>query len=120
MTEPTAEQIAKLPKWAQEHIRNLAHALAISQRTMTEFCDAQTPSRVWYEDLVCDALTGGPTTRRIYLQTNSIVFGDDSRIQKTLTVQIDLHDQDVYYIIADGMQIKPRAYNSVEIKVGER
>lgn len=117
---PSLEQIAKLPKWAQDYIRNIESALEVSRKTMTKFCDAQTPSRVWYEDLVCDAPTGGPSLRRVYLQTNRIVFGDDSQIQKTLTVQVDLHDQDVYYVSADGMQIKPRAYNSVEIKVGER
>jgi hypothetical protein len=32
VTEPTAEQVAKLPKWAQEYIRNLVRALEISQR----------------------------------------------------------------------------------------
>ena len=112
--------LEKLPKWAQKRIRDLESALAVSQRTMSEFCDSQTPSRVWYDVLVCDAATGGPSSRRVYLQTGRVTFGCDDGRQQTLTVSCDRDDKDAYRIDADGMRIKPIVSNSIEIKVGER
>lgn len=120
MTEPTKDKIAKLPMWAQDHIRNLQRALDVSKQQMTDFCDSQSPSLIWYEELVCDAVSGGPSHRRVYLQTHRVVFGNDSQRDKTMTVAIDMDNADVYQITAGEMQIKPRAYNSIEIKVGER
>jgi len=118
--EPTAEQIAKLPKWAQERIRNLERALFISQRTMTEFCDSQTPSRVWYDELICDKVIGGPSSRRVYIQSNRVTFGRDALRERTLIVQCDSDEEDVYLISADGMLIRPKVSNMIEIKVVER
>ena len=119
MTDPTAEQIAKLPKWAQERIRELKRALEVSRLAMADMLDNQSPSLVWYEDFVCDNATGGPTHRRVYLQTDRIMFGVDSS-RRMLTISIDHDEPDLYKISADSMQIMPRSYNSVEIKLGER
>ena len=120
MTDPTAEQIAKLPKWAQERIRELKRALDVSRLAMADMLDSQSPSLVWYEELVSDSTIGGPSIRRVYIQTDRIMFGIDSSRNKILTVSIDHDEPDLYRISADSMQIMPRAYNSVEIKVGER
>ncbi len=118
--EPTAEQIAKLPKWAQERIRGLERALSVSRLAMADMLDNQSPSLVWYDGYISDNPTGGPSYRRVYLQTEQITFGVDSQRDKTLTVAIDHDEADRYLIKADSMQIQPRAYNAVEIKVGER
>ena len=119
MTDPTAEQIAKLPKWAQERIRELKRALDVSRLAMADMLDSQSPSLVWYEELVSDSTIGGPSIRRVYIQTDRIMFGVDSS-RRMLTISIDHDEPDLYKISADSMQIMPRSYNSVEINLGER
>jgi len=47
------------------------------------------------------------------------MFGVDSS-RRMLTISIDHDEPDLYKISADSMQIMPRSYNSVEIKLGER
>ena len=120
LKKPTEEQIAKLPRWAQLRIKDLERSLAEAKRFVDDVLDQQNPSLVWYEELVCDNPTGGPSQRRVYLQTDRITFGVDSQRDKTLTVAIDHKEADLYQVTADGLNIKPRAYNAVEIKVGER
>ena len=44
LEKPTPEQIAKLPKWAQEHIENLDRRAVIAERNLIEWKDTQTPS----------------------------------------------------------------------------
>lgn len=50
MEAPTAEQIAKLPKWAQEHIASLTRDLASAVTTLNQMGDSQTPSPFWVDD----------------------------------------------------------------------
>lgn len=45
MAEPTDEQIAKLPKWAQDHIAYLAGRLRYETQTAIEVTEGQTPIR---------------------------------------------------------------------------
>jgi hypothetical protein len=50
--KPTPEQIAKLPKWAQEHIKDLSRELDAANATLARMADEQTPSPfyvdAWY------------------------------------------------------------------------
>lgn len=72
MSAPTPEQIAKLPKWAQDHISKLESERFVSVRTLNEFCDAQTKSGIYFDDLVCTGERTGPSAKRKYVQTNKI------------------------------------------------
>lgn len=71
MNTPTPEQIAKLPKWAQEHIADLDRRMVVAERSLKEYEDAQTPSEFFYDDLLC---IGGksPQNVRRYVQTHRI------------------------------------------------
>ena len=72
MTEPTAEQIAKLPKWAQEYIHALRRANMEAARYARASEDRDTPSPVSYTDLICDNPTGCPSWRKKYVQTHGV------------------------------------------------
>ncbi len=77
---PTAEKIAKLPKWAQEHIANLDRRMELAERKLKEFEDAQTPSEFFYDDYVCVG-DGSPPNVRRYVQTHKIsVVRDGVRV----------------------------------------
>ena len=80
MTTPTPEQIEKLPKWAQEHIKDLDRRMVIAERTLNEYKDTQTPSAFFVDDLVCIG-GGSPKFMRKYIQTNKIsVVRDGVRV----------------------------------------
>ena len=76
MNAPTPEQIAKLPKWAQDHIKNLDRRMVVAERTLKEYQDAQTPSPVFYDDLLCVG-EGGPKHVRRFVQTRRISIVND-------------------------------------------
>lgn len=71
MNIPTQEQIAKLPKWAQEHIENLDRRVVVSERALKEFTDTQTESAFFYDDYLCIG-EGTPKFVRKYIQTYKI------------------------------------------------
>ena len=48
--KPTPEKIAKLPKWAQEHLTDLTRQLESSQASLTRFSDNQTPSPFYVDE----------------------------------------------------------------------
>lgn len=63
MPAPTPEQIAKLPRWAQEHVKDLERNLATAQALSKRLADAQTPSPFFVDDW-----TVTPTVKR-YIQS---------------------------------------------------
>lgn len=71
MNAPTPEQLEKLPKWAQEHIKDLNRRMVIAERTLKEYQDAQTPSEFFYDDYLCIG-GGSPQHARRYVQTHKI------------------------------------------------
>jgi len=70
MNTPTPQQIAKLPKWAQDHIKDLSRQREVTIRTLNESLDKQTPSPFYYEDNLCTGEQSGPVRKRIYVQTH--------------------------------------------------
>jgi hypothetical protein len=52
MRTPTPEQIAKLPKWAREHIENLERDALVATSRLDDMLDSQTPSPIYHEDMV--------------------------------------------------------------------
>lgn len=96
---PTPEQIAKLPKWAQEHIANLDRRMVLAERTLNEYKDAQTPSEFFFDDLLCIG-GGSPKHIRKYIQTHKItVVRDGVRVDVLLRldekgIEIGWSDED--------------------------
>lgn len=72
MSAPTPEQIAKLPKWARDHITNIERERDVSVRALNEFQDSQTPSGIYYDDCVCTGETKGPSNKRKYIQSHQL------------------------------------------------
>lgn len=69
----TPEQIAKLPKWAQDHIKDVERERFVAVRALNEFCDTQTKSQFYTEESVCSGERQGPSTKRKYIQAIAII-----------------------------------------------
>ena len=73
--KPTPEQIAKLPQWAQEHIKYLNMERDTAIRALNEHIDHQTPSPLYWDQYLSTGegnsggLTG-PTNKRFYVQNH--------------------------------------------------
>lgn len=68
------EQIARLPKWAQEHIRDLARQREAAIAQLARFTDEQTPSPIFIDEWASTGESRGPTARRRYIQSNVVCF----------------------------------------------
>ena len=68
---PTQEQLNKLPKWAQDHIRDIQRQRDIAVLRLDEMVDSQTPSPIYIDELDCTE-NGSPKCRRTYIQSNRI------------------------------------------------
>ena len=66
------DRISKLPKWVQEHIKNIQRQRDVAVRALNESCDNQTESPIYYEDFLCtgESETKGPTPKRKYIQSH--------------------------------------------------
>lgn len=73
MSTPTQEQLAKLPKWAQEYIAYIERQRFVAVRALDEFRDEQTPSPFYFQDHSCTGDKSGPVERKRYIQTHSII-----------------------------------------------
>ena len=62
----TLEQLAKLPKWAQEEFKDLERERFVAVRALNEYCDSQTPSPIFTEEYECTGEGKGPTPKRRY------------------------------------------------------
>lgn len=64
----------KLPRWAQDHIKDLQRERDTAVRCLNEFQDAQTASSFYVSRLECTGESQGPTEKRHYIQTDRIHF----------------------------------------------
>jgi hypothetical protein len=109
--QPTPEMLAKLPKWAQKHIEDLDRRVVISERTLKEYRDVQTPSEFFVEDWT------GKTTRN-YIQTHKVaVERNGIRLDVLLRLDekgIDLSWSDDSRLVREIAMV-PIAFNSVRL-----
>jgi hypothetical protein len=68
----TDEQISKLPKWAQDHICDLARERDTAVRALREWTDSQTESPVSIMELECIGERKGPSQLTRYIQTRRL------------------------------------------------
>ena len=64
MNAPTSEQIAKLPKWAQDHIENLSRQRKAAVAELDEFVAKHESGAVAVRLMTSDN-DGGPTQRQV-------------------------------------------------------
>ena len=69
---PTPEQLAKLPRWAQDHIKDITRERDVAVRALNEYCDDQTPSPFYVDEAVCTGEQRGPSIKRRYIQAHTI------------------------------------------------
>ena len=69
--------IEKLPKWAQAHIRKIERERSEAINKLNSSLDKQTPSDIYYEDMVCAGEKKGPSTKRFYIQSYKITIKHD-------------------------------------------
>lgn len=71
--KPTAEQIAKLPKWAVEYIQALRMERENAVREMRRALDQQTPTKFSTNDIISDGeQTRGPSFYTRYFNADHI------------------------------------------------
>ncbi len=62
----------KLPKWAQEHIKDLHRQRDQAISALNKLTDAQTPASFYVDDHVGTGEEAGPTMKRRYFQGSRI------------------------------------------------
>lgn len=117
---PTEEQIAKLPKWAQDHIKEITRERELSVRALNQYCDDSTPSPFEILDFVCTGEQAGPSAKARYIQAHSL------RVKwRGVELRIDAND---YGVSGKGIRLQwepdgygkdcamiPLSYNSVKL-----
>lgn len=73
-TNNLEEKIAKLPVWAQEHIKDLNHQRDAAIRALNKFTDEQTESPFSFQEHPCTGEGGvrGPVYKQKFVQAHSI------------------------------------------------
>ena len=66
------EKIKKLPKWAQALIQKLRYERNTAIDALNEYCDNQTLSAFFYDDMLCTGETKGISFKRKYVQSRKI------------------------------------------------
>jgi hypothetical protein len=72
--EPTAEQLAKLPKWAWGHIKNLARQREEAVRKLEDFTEHKKDGNVEVTEISCH--TTPPTIIKARFKSNDVSFID--------------------------------------------
>jgi hypothetical protein len=67
------DKIAKLPQWAQQHIKELVRQREAAVVALQRFTDEATPAPFFTEELVCET-KGSPTRRRRYVHAHRIML----------------------------------------------
>lgn len=109
MNTPTPEQIAKLPKWAQEHIHFLQRWHDEAQAKLKEYLDTQSPSAIY---------TGHEVSGDVrFIQDNCITF---VLPHGTVTVWVDGDhlNCNAHYGSA-GFFVQPQSSNVVHLSIRE-
>lgn len=113
--EPDQAKLAKLPKWAREHIDNLDKALQQTEKALREYLDDQTPSPFSVVDALC-----GRSTRSVerYVQgyQMKVVSGGVRMDVYAVDDGINVFFEDALKEPDGDVAMVPRAANSVHLR----
>lgn len=104
--------VARLPKWAQEHIRNLEREREAAVNALNLVIDDQTPAAMYVEDWACTGESAGPTTKRRYVQGRTLEIRHDG-VALSITLRdgvIDLQWCQVKRGSGGDVCFQPRSY----------
>lgn len=124
MSTPTAEQIAHLPKWAQDHIAKLERERSVSVRALNEYLDNQTESPFRYWDLIGtgEKFGGGPSSKTHFVQTNKMEV-HWAGIELAILIREKQQELDLQWCASAGriteVALIPQSFQSVRLKARE-
>jgi trans-aconitate methyltransferase len=64
--------ISKLPKWAQDRIKQLQRQRDSAVDELNKALSEQKPSEIYTDDLICTGENSGPSFKRRYFQANTL------------------------------------------------
>lgn len=88
-------KIAKLPKWAQDYIKNVERQRDCAVRAYEEMKDTQTPSAIYAEEMDSVTAIGGPVKRKTYLQSHAVNVKAHGIKLRVSTMYGDSHDESI-------------------------
>jgi hypothetical protein len=114
-----AEDVTKLPGWAQRLIRDLQRQRDTAVEALHRYQDDQTESDIWTDDLLCVA-PGSPERSLRFIQARSIYFRThkDGVSRDRSEVQIHLGRDEKSHVVQvtfGSHVVRPTASNSIEI-----
>jgi hypothetical protein len=110
----------KLPKWAQDHIRDLERQRDESVKALNEYVDSQTPAAFYYDDIVGTEEGVGPSWKRVYVQTRQITV-EYAGIELSIRIkddEIDLQWNRIKRHL-DYVAFVPKSFQSAVLSIGE-
>lgn len=114
--KPTPEKLAKLPKWAQEHIADLARRTANAERALNEYKDSQTPCEFYTEDMLC--VGGGTEYVKRYIQAHKVCVERDG-VKLTILLRQDEKGLDLQWQSTERLMneiaMVPVSFNKVKL-----
>ena len=118
---PTPEQIAKLPKWAQERMEDLERRTRVAERALKENLDAQTPSEFYVEEYLSTGEGSDKHVRR-YIQTYKMAVEHDG-VKLTILLRQDEKGIDLQWNstnrLMNEVALVPLSFNKVKIVAKE-
>jgi len=91
--------LTKLPKWAQEHIKDLQMQRDTAVSVVEEHCETQVPSPFKFESLSCE--TSPPSHRTFYVDAHGLVVTHNG-----VELSIILRDNiDLQWGVAGGFRL---------------
>jgi hypothetical protein len=101
-------KISKLPLWAQDHIKSLEGERETAIRALNEYCDIQTPSPFYCNELESTGEEQGPTLKRRYFQGRRLHV-------KWGGVELQIFTRDSYGREEIELQWEPKERRSSEV-----
>ena len=68
----TTQNLERLPKWAQDYILTLQRERQLAIRALNQYCDNQTHSPFFIEELECTGEENGPSRKVRFIQTHKV------------------------------------------------
>ncbi len=122
---PTPEQIEKLPKWAQDHVKDLERRRDDALSALQHHLGKQYVTPFFFEDMVREAEGNGYKNHRIYLGERwergiGVEFGG---VRLSITCRGDAGNEEITinFERTDRMRgdvmVEPRACNSIGFRL---
>lgn len=110
----TEEQVAKLPKWAKQHIETITQQRDAAVKQLNEFLDTQTESSIYIEEF--STHVSPPIFVKKFIQGDQVTFG-------SISVRLETNDEKTRLYISDkrdAISIEPHSSNSFYLTTKKR